>query len=71
MTPAFRRGFVTFEDRGATGDRDYNDYSFVFTNLSTTTFRGGIPEPASWAMMIAGFTGLGALLRRRRSELAT
>ncbi|HXA40530.1 MAG TPA: PEPxxWA-CTERM sorting domain-containing protein, partial [Phenylobacterium sp.] len=25
-----------------------------------------VPEPASWATMILGFTGLGALLRRRR-----
>lgn len=28
---------------------------------------GGVPEPASWAMMIAGFGGVGASLRRRRA----
>lgn len=27
---------------------------------------GGVPEPASWAMMIFGFGGVGAILRRRR-----
>jgi hypothetical protein len=27
---------------------------------------GSVPEPASWALMIAGFGGLGALMRRRR-----
>jgi hypothetical protein len=27
---------------------------------------GGIPEPATWAMMILGFGGVGAVLRRRR-----
>lgn len=27
---------------------------------------GAIPEPATWAMMITGFTGAGAALRRRR-----
>jgi hypothetical protein len=27
---------------------------------------GGVPEPATWAMMIAGFAGIGAALRRRR-----
>jgi len=33
---------------------------------------GAIPEPASWLMMIAGFTGLGAVLRaqRRKADLA-
>jgi hypothetical protein len=27
---------------------------------------GGIPEPASWALMILGFGGIGAMLRRAR-----
>ncbi|WP_293677186.1 PEPxxWA-CTERM sorting domain-containing protein [uncultured Phenylobacterium sp.] len=26
-----------------------------------------IPEPATWAMMILGFSAMGAVLRRRRS----
>ncbi|MFL5294816.1 MAG: PEPxxWA-CTERM sorting domain-containing protein [Phenylobacterium sp.] len=30
----------------------------------------GVPEPATWAMMLVGFAGLGALLRRRRAGLA-
>ena len=30
---------------------------------------GGVPEPASWALMIMGFGGLGAALRKR--QLAT
>lgn len=29
-----------------------------------------VPEPATWVMMFAGFLGLGAMLRRRRSALA-
>jgi hypothetical protein len=28
----------------------------------------GVPEPATWAMMLMGFGGLGALLRRRRAS---
>ena len=28
----------------------------------------GVPEPASWAMLISGFFGLGAFLRRRRGQ---
>lgn len=30
-----------------------------------------VPEPATWAMMIMGFGGLGAVMRRRRGEAAT
>jgi len=28
---------------------------------------GGVPEPATWAMMLIGFAGLGSALRRRRT----
>jgi hypothetical protein len=31
---------------------------------------GGVPEPASWALMISGFGGMGVVLRRRRRALA-
>lgn len=31
---------------------------------------GGVPEPASWALMIAGFGMAGAALRRRRAVIA-
>ncbi|WP_293375090.1 PEPxxWA-CTERM sorting domain-containing protein [Phenylobacterium sp.] len=30
----------------------------------------GVPEPASWALMLGGFFGLGGALRRRRTALA-
>ncbi len=29
-----------------------------------------VPEPATWSLLIAGFAGVGALMRRRRSALA-
>lgn len=32
---------------------------------------GGVPEPASWALMIVGFGMTGAMLRRRNQSLAT
>jgi hypothetical protein len=31
---------------------------------------GGVPEPATWAMMITGFAMIGAALRRRRTGKA-
>lgn len=32
---------------------------------------GGVPEPASWAMMLAGFGAMGLAMRRRRKVAAT
>jgi hypothetical protein len=34
------------------------------------TGAGGVPEPATWAMMLVGFGGLGAVLRQRRGRVA-
>ena len=31
---------------------------------------GGVPEPATWALMLTGFSALGMALRRRRGALA-
>ena len=46
-----------------------------YLNLTTNTLsfpvlpRGGVPEPASWAMMLVGFGVVGAGLRSRRRAL--
>lgn len=37
--------------------------------LDITAPNGVIPEPATWAMMVLGFGGLGAMLRRRRAPV--
>ena len=31
---------------------------------------GGVPEPATWGLMIMGFGGIGAMLRRRQGAPA-
>ena len=40
--------------------------SFEVDNLAV----GGVPEPASWAMMIIGFGAAGSVIRRRRTAAA-
>ncbi len=36
-------------------------------DITFSTLGGGVPEPASWALMLVGFGGLGAAMRRRRA----
>lgn len=46
-------------------------FSLEFSsNISNTVgdAPGGVPEPAAWAMMLAGFAGIGWTLRRRRER---
>jgi len=49
----------------------FNGNDFALDDISLTTQApGGIPEPASWALMILGFGATGAALRRRRMAAA-
>jgi hypothetical protein len=49
---------------GAGGDpNDYNG------NFRISSVAGNVPEPASWAMLIAGFGMTGAAMRRRAASL--
>lgn len=50
-----------------------NGGALLFGSISSAQFSSvtaGVPEPASWTMMLLGFGGLGALLRSRRSRSA-
>jgi hypothetical protein len=49
---------------------DGSSFLAIGGTLGTPT-EPGIPEPASWAMMLVGFFGLGSMLRRRRGLAAT
>ncbi len=62
-------GSVQFFDND---DNDVNpDSNLGYDTLRFATGAGGVPEPASWALMITGFGFAGAALRRRtRTALA-
>jgi hypothetical protein len=48
-----------------------NGGALINTGRIGASIQGGVPEPASWALMILGFGGVGAVLRtRRRPALA-
>jgi len=69
-TWAFSSGFYGFQR--ATNDIsriDVSGYYFGVRNIETLTETiSAVPEPATWAMMIIGFGGVGVLLRRSRRE---
>lgn len=50
---------------------DFGAYSLNINGPGTITGgNGGVPEPATWAMLIFGFAGVGAAMRRRRGAVA-
>ena len=78
-SPEFPDVFVEQNVTGGARFIHYSQTNGVFTHLyelrgnvtSATVLQPqaapGVPEPASWALMIGGFGGAGAVLRRRRS----
>jgi len=73
VTPVLADGLHTFElfyvDRNQTGAG--LEFNVVTQDITVTPPSPGVPEPATWAMMLTGFFGLGGVLRSRRRVTAT
>lgn len=81
--PGFGAGFCPFGPKGVLFDGVAKSVSFagvanqiVFDDITFGSDRpgpgpGGVPEPATWAMLIAGFGMVGAAVRRRKAAAGT
>lgn len=58
--------YVAFEDKQNGGNLNYNDESFVFTNVSSAT---NVPEPGSLALLGLGLVGFAASRRKGNKTL--
>lgn len=57
--------FVAFEDLPKGGDFNYNDISFVFTNVAVAATNANVPEPGSLALLGLGMVGFAASRRKK------
>jgi hypothetical protein len=74
-TTNFTGGFVGFEglDPNGVSESVYDQHSGSITGTLAVINIGvppGVPEPATWAMLILGFGGIGSLMRQRRAKTA-
>lgn len=58
--------YVAFEHVPDGGNLNYNDETFVFTNVALAT--GAVPEPTSVALLLIGAAGLGFGLNRAKAR---
>jgi hypothetical protein len=56
---------IGFEDLFNGGDKDYDDLVFSLSNVSVGYTAQPVPEPETYAMLLAGLFAIGALKRRK------
>lgn len=61
--------YTSLSGPGYAGFQGLGDEGWGLEQVSVTG-AGAVPEPASWAMMLVGFGGLGAVMRSRRQPVA-
>jgi hypothetical protein len=62
---------ITFTNLAASGSFTMNaPYQVNSISVSYQVSDAAVPEPGAWALMILGFGGAGAMLRRRRFAAA-
>ena len=62
---------VAIDGACPTGQSLIPSYIYAFELSGADAVAAGVPEPASWAMMIAGFGLVGGALRRRATRVTT
>jgi hypothetical protein len=58
-------GSMQFSYSGQAGGKSYGTYAYGIPELATFS-TAAVPEPATWAMMLAGFGLTGGVIRKRR-----
>lgn len=66
---AFADPLIIIDPVYALIDPDYRQH-LTLTFSTGVVNAGAVPEPASWAMLVAGFGGVGAVMRRRVASVA-
>lgn len=61
------RPLISFAGSNPSGYQDFGSRGLAFSIQGTAVaVTPGVPEPATWALLIAGFGGIGVAMRRRR-----
>ena len=70
-TLGFTKSFFNSDPLFASLNPGFGPFSSLLSNGNTITGGGnGVPEPASWALMLVGFGAVGSLLRSSRKRVA-
>ena len=57
--------YIAYDDQPTNPDRDYDD---MIIRAVVRSVDRAVPEPATWAMMLVGFAGIGMAVRRDRQK---